>query len=124
MPDKIQSDKKVRLNYGYAFSEPIDWGIDRIQGGEATSINVGASGAGGENPFKNKFQNLESGSTSFAGGYNMVTTQNGEQYHLMDVNSDGLPDKLWVSGEGIMVAFTIGNGFTEAISWDGATALN
>lgn len=117
LPDKIQSDKKVRLNYGYSFSEPIDWNIDRIQGGEATSVNIGADAG---IPIKN----FEKGSTSFAGGYNMVTTQNGEQYNLMDVNSDGLPDKVWVSGEGIMVAFNIGNGFTEAISWEGATALN
>lgn len=31
LPDKILSDKKVRLNLGYAFTEPIDWGLDRIQ---------------------------------------------------------------------------------------------
>ena len=124
LPDKIMSDKRVRLNYGYSFSEPVNWDIDRIQGGEATSVSVGAGVSGGENPFKNTFEHLESGSTSFAGGYNMVTTKNGEKYNLMDVNSDGLPDKVWISDEGVMVAFNIGNDFTDAISWEGATALN
>lgn len=38
LPDKILSDKKVRLNLGYAFTEPIDWGLDRIQGGRAFLI--------------------------------------------------------------------------------------
>ena len=31
LPDKILSDKKVKLNLGYAFTEPIDWELDRVQ---------------------------------------------------------------------------------------------
>ena len=45
LPDKILSDRKVRLNLGYAFTEPVDWGLDRIQGGKSLSYNFGA-GAG------------------------------------------------------------------------------
>ena len=45
LPDKILSDKKVRLNLGYAFTEPIDWELDRIQSGKSLSYNIGASGA-------------------------------------------------------------------------------
>ena len=44
LPDKILSDKKVRLNLGYAFTEPIDWGLDRIQSGKSLSYNIGAGG--------------------------------------------------------------------------------
>lgn len=44
LPDKILSDKKVRLNLGYAFTEPIDWELDRIQGGKSLSYDIGASG--------------------------------------------------------------------------------
>ncbi|WP_245944656.1 hypothetical protein [Prevotella pallens] len=35
------------------------------------------------------------GVIKLARGYNVVTSKNGEEYNLSDVNSDGLPDKVW-----------------------------
>ena len=32
------------MNLGYAFTEPIDWELDRVQGGKSLSYNIGASG--------------------------------------------------------------------------------
>ncbi len=112
LPDKILSDKKVRLNLGYAFTEPIDWGLDRIQGGKSLSYNFGAGGC----------INIASG--SFSAGIDIVTSESEEEYNLIDINSDGLPDKVWKNGNGITVALNTGNGFDEPISWKGANALS
>ena len=110
LPDKIVSGGKVRINLGYAFTEPIDWDIDRIQGGKGQSFSAGAS--------------FNIGSSSFAGGFNFVTSKNGEEYNLTDINSDGLPDKVWKSGDNIMVALNTGIGFDTPFVWKGAKALN
>ncbi|RHP59621.1 SpvB/TcaC N-terminal domain-containing protein, partial [Bacteroides sp. OF04-15BH] len=112
LPDKILSDKKVRLNLGYAFTEPIDWGLDRIQGGKSLSYNFGAGGC----------INIASG--SFSAGIDIVTSESEEEYNLIDINSDGLPDKVWKSDNGIIVALNTGNGFDKPISWKGVNALS
>lgn len=112
LPDKIIKGNKVRLNLGYSFTEPIDWGIERIQGGKGITYNANIGGG------------FNKGSSSFAGGYNVVTSKNGEEYNLSDVNSDGLPDKVWRNDKTIMVAFNIGNGFMDAIQWRGLSSLS
>ena len=112
LPDKIVKGNRVRLNLGYAFTEPIDWGIDRIQGGKGITYNGNVGGG------------FNKGSSSFAGGYNVVTSKNGEEYSLMDVNSDGLPDKVWREDKGVMVSLNIGNGFSAAMPWKGISSLN
>ena len=112
LADKIISGNKVRLNLGYSFTEPIDWDIDRIQGGKSQSYTANVGGG------------YNQGSSSFAGGYNIVTSANEEQYNLTDVNSDGLPDKVWKSGNGIMVALNTGVGFDTPFVWQGANALS
>ena len=86
LPDKILSDKKVRLNLGYAFTEPIDWELDRIQSGKSLSYNLGV-GTG-----------INKASGSFSAGFGIVTSENEEEYNLIDINSDGLPDKVWKIG--------------------------
>jgi hypothetical protein len=85
LPDKILSDKKVRLNLGYAFTEPIDWELDRIQSGKSLSYNLGV-GTG-----------INKASGSFSAGFGIVTSESEEEYNLIDINSDGLPDKVWKS---------------------------
>ncbi|RGX87570.1 type IV secretion protein Rhs, partial [Segatella copri] len=40
------------------------------------------------------------------------------------MNSDGLPDKVWKSDNGIIVALNTGNGFDKPISWKGVNALS
>ncbi len=112
LPDKIVSGNKVRINLGYSFSEPIDWDIDRIQGGKGTSFTASIGGG------------FNWGSGSFAGGLNIVTSTNGEEYNIIDINSDGLPDKVWKSGDDIMVALNTGAGFDTPFVWKGAKAIS
>jgi len=128
LPDKILSDKKVKLNLGYAFTEPVDWVLDRIQGGKSLSYNFGA-GAGedfgwGTTQNKSTKQSINKASGSFSAGFGIVTSESEEEYNLIDINSDGLPDKVWKSDHGIIVALNTGNGFDEPISWKGVSALS
>lgn len=125
LPDKILSDKKVRLNYGYSFSDPIDWGLDRIQGGSSRSFDAGASGGTGGGiggTYENTSINKASG--SFMAGFGLVTSESAEEFNLMDINGDGLPDKVWKNDGSVTVALNTGNGFGEQMTWNGVTSLN
>ena len=126
LPDKVLSDKKVRLNLGYAFTEPIDWELDRIQGGKSLSYNIGAGGSTPEAGWGNfeKYKDINKASGSFSAGFGLVTSESEEEYNLIDINSDGFPDKVWKNDNGITVALNTGNGFDGPISWKGANALS
>ena len=122
LPDQILKNKQVRINLGYTFSDPMDWGLERIQGGESKAFNAGASGGMGGELVKGSSINKASG--SFMAGFGIVSSETKEAYNLMDVNSDGLPDKVWKEGNGIKVSFNTGNAFLSPINWKGASALS
>lgn len=110
LPDKVLSDKKVRLNYGYSFSDPVDWDLTRIQGGKSLSYSGGLG--------------VDIASGSVSAGVGIVTSESEEEFNLMDVNGDGLPDKVWTADGNVMAALNTGNGFGEQTAWNGATALS
>ncbi|MGN1254236.1 MAG: toxin TcdB middle/N-terminal domain-containing protein, partial [Prevotella sp.] len=125
LPDKILSDKKVRLNLGYTFTEPIDWGLDRIQGGKSLAYNFGAGGGSEQGWGKfEKYKDINKASGSYSAGFGIVTSESEEEYNLIDINSDGLPDKVWKNDNDIIVALNTGNGFDEPVGWKGASALS
>ena len=64
LPDKIMSDKKVRLNYGYSFSDPIDWGLTKIQTGKSLSYSGGLG--------------FDIASSSVSAGVGLVTSESTE----------------------------------------------
>ena len=126
LPDQILKNKQVRINLGYTFSDPMDWGLERIQGGESKAFNAGASGGagGGMGEELVKGSSINKASGSFMAGFGIVSSESKEEYNLMDVNSDGLPDKVWKEGNGIKVSFNTGNAFLSPINWKGASALS
>ena len=127
LPDQILKNKQVRINLGYTFSDPMDWGLERIQGGESKAFNAGAGGgAGGDlgGELKKNGTSINKASGSFMAGFGIVSSESKEAYNLMDVNSDGLPDKVWKEGNGIKVSFNTGNAFLSPINWKGASALS
>ena len=126
LPDQILKNKQVRINLGYTFSDPMDWGLERIQGGESKAFNAGASGGagGGMGGELVKGSSINKASGSFMAGFGIVSSETKEAYNLMDVNSDGLPDKVWKEGNGIKVSFNTGNAFLSPINWKGASALS
>lgn len=117
LPDKVLSDKKVRLNLGYSFSDPIDWDLDRIQGGKSQGFNAGAGFSPGALP-------INKASGSFSAGVGLVSSVAETEYSLMDVNSDGLPDKVWISGNQVTVSLNKGDSFDTPFVWNGMTSLN
>ena len=110
LPDKIVKGKQVRLNMGYAFAEPIDWGLERIQGGKSRSYSGGVG--------------YDIASSSVSAGIGLVTSESDEEYNLIDINSDGLPDKVHKTGSGISVALNQGNSFGNEFIWKGLSSLN
>ena len=91
LPDQILKNKQVRINLGYTFSDPMDWGLERIQGGESKAFNAGASGGagGGMGEELVKGSSINKASGSFMAGFGIVSSESKEEYNLMDVNSDG-----------------------------------
>ena len=71
-----------------------------------------------------KGSSINKASGSFMAGFGIVSSETKEAYNLMDVNSDGLPDKVWKEGNGIKVSFNTGNAFLSPINWKGASALS
>ncbi|WP_277070638.1 toxin TcdB middle/N-terminal domain-containing protein, partial [Prevotella corporis] len=127
LPDKILTDRRVRLNLGYSFADPIAWDIDRIQGGKTNSYNM--SIGAGDTIFTKKHitedkKSIVKASGSVSGGVGLVTSRGVEEYDLIDINSDGLPDKVWMTDDKVFVALNKGDGFTDGILWKGTSLLS
>ena len=124
LPDKVMKDgNKVCLNLGYGFTPEVDWGITDIQNGSATTKSAGL-GLG-----------FDYAQTSFAAGFGITATTSNTNYILVDVNGDGLPDKLWQEGDWqpgmlwqddskVHVSLNTGNGFADEIIWSGPAKIN
>ncbi|MDL2257289.1 type IV secretion protein Rhs, partial [Bacteroidales bacterium OttesenSCG-928-I14] len=102
LPDKIFNSKKVQLNLGYGFSDSIEWSIDTIQIGKNLSVNAGLG--------------LSFGS-SLSVGTGVAKTTSETNYILMDVNADGLPDKVMKRDRNIYVSLNMGNTFAAPEIW-------
>ena len=63
-------------------------------------------------------------SGSVSGGVGLVTSRGVEEYNLIDINSDGLPDKVWMTDDKVFVALNKGDGFTDGILWKGTSLLS
>ena len=130
LPDKVLSDKTVRLNLGYSFSAPVAWDLERIQGGKSLSYSAGAGGSsgdigmGGTLENKDKTKTIDKASSSFSAGVGIVTSEMESEYNLMDVNSDGLPDKVWKTDGGVMISLNTGAGFDTPFIWNGMSKIN
>ena len=127
LPDKILTDRRVRLNLGYSFTDPIAWDIDRLQGGKTNSYNI--SIGAGDTIFAKKHitedkKSIVKSSGSISGGVGLVSSRGVEEYDLMDINSDGLPDKVWMTDDKVFVALNKGDGFTDGILWKGTSLLS
>ncbi len=118
LPDKLIKTGdhiKVRINLGYSFTEEkkLDSYGEDISKNKTVSANLGASiGAGIDNRF-----NIGGG--SFSGGLGYTQSKNKQNYALIDINGDGLPDKVrqetnLIKDDGpLCIRFNTGNGFTD-----------
>ena len=120
LPDYVQpsgSGLLVRLNLGYRFGAPEEWGGV----GTLRSERTEASGFDGQAGFNTP-------AYSFGGGLASTRNRAGTESDLMDVNGDGLPDLVFKAlsddisapGTAIEVRFNTGAGFLAPQAYTGA----
>ena len=108
--DRVYSDGTVSLNLGYSFAPAEQWGLAGVDIGSSLSEGAGVG------------VNIDGG--SIEAGYGLSRTTATNFFGLNDVNGDGLPDQLTLSGGTVgnggtlMVQLNTGNGFGPAIPWN------
>ncbi len=115
LPDEVSVDSNgnllVALNTGYGFAAAQTWatGVPALNQSHSFSFNVGAG-----------FNDTVNG---FAGGVALTGSNSTSTATLTDVNGDGLPDLITLSGSGQwLVRFNTGTGLAPAVTWTGQSA--
>ena len=124
LPDFVYSDGHVMLNIGYDFVDDKEWDFTDVHKGVsgAISVDVGLelSQEDGVSDFLKGVTNISQ--ASIEAGVGMDGSYNQTTHMLMDINGDGLPDKLWREFETIdsiihgsdfvktMVSYNLGGG--------------
>lgn len=137
LPDRIYYEGgkyKVCLNLGFNFSQPLDYGINKIQEGQTISTTYSGTISGTDELEKSLFKSskgVESGKLSFGVSYGINKTQSTTStlFTLRDINGDGLVDQiLWgLDNEQKVqykVKFNQGNRFSEAVEIKGLNFIN
>ncbi|TWP24608.1 type IV secretion protein Rhs [Apibacter muscae] len=110
LPDKILRNKQIRLNLGYGFTEPLDWDISEIRSGKGSNNSLSLGFATDEG--------------SWSGGIGLSNNKTHTNFSLMDINGDGLVDKVRLEGSKIHVSLNKGNSFADEILWEGLSEIN
>ena len=116
LPDKVSHEGTVCLNFGYSFSQPLNWGIDAIQNTHSWSVNAGA---GVSLPFS-----IDKKASSISAGIGVSTMRTNGEYDIFDVNGDGLPDRIKNDNGTDYVALNIGNGFSNWTLWNNGSSIS
>ncbi|MGB9081499.1 MAG: SpvB/TcaC N-terminal domain-containing protein, partial [Desulfuromonadaceae bacterium] len=105
LADKVYDDGKVSLNLGYSFSFPPElWEGGVVNDGQTTNGGIGMG------------FNMNSYSIAGGLGLSLGSTRSDETY--VDINGDGLPDKV-SGGSARTVRLNRGGGFSNPIYWPG-----
>ncbi|MEN3304441.1 MAG: hypothetical protein V7603_643 [Micromonosporaceae bacterium] len=96
LPDRVYADGRAALNLGYRFAAPEPWPGGVLNDGSTTSggVNIG---------FNTDFYGV-------AGGASFSSSRSSIRGSLLDVNGDGLADRVF-DGNPIQVALNTGAGF-------------
>ena len=123
LPDMVRDDGNARLNLGYRFSGQENWNHHFIRNG--SSITCGHSvGIGGEwfvehnvpNPLEEapileeELNNFDFAQASISGGIGVTHGFSNAEQMLVDVNGDGLPDRVSAHGNNMLVQYNYGKG--------------
>ncbi len=105
LPDRVSRNGKSYLNMGYGFHEYGEC-MGEIRSGSSISdgVNVGAC--------------FNIAQASISGGLGVNSSENSSTGVLMDVNGDGIPDRVSSNGSSIEVQYNKGDG-----SWTGLEAF-
>jgi RHS repeat-associated protein len=96
LPDRVYKDGRVALNLGYKFAAPEQWPGAGLTDGATTNSGLSIG-------FNTDFYGL-------AGGASFSNSRSNAQSSLVDVNGDGLLDRVF-DGNPMQVALNTGNGF-------------
>ena len=115
LPDMVRADGNTRLNLGYRFSGHENWNNNFIRNGSSTtrgsSVSIGgewSADMGDVIP-----EDFNFAQASISGGIGNTHSLSNTEQMLVDVNGDGLPDKVSMQGSSMYVWYNYGNGFTE-----------
>lgn len=105
LPDRVYEDGRAALNLGYRFSAAEPWPSGKLNEGSSSSagLNIG---------FNTDFY-------GFAGGASFEQGSSSAKNSLMDVNGDGLTDRVF-AGDPIKVALNTGSGFAAPVPFNGS----
>lgn len=105
LPDRVYADGRAALNLGYRFAAPEPWpgGALNSGGTRNTGVNIG---------FNTDFY-------GFAGGASFTQGRSSTEDSLLDVNGDGLADRVF-DGNPIRVALNTGSGFAAPQPFQGS----
>src|SRR5207302_2028173 len=105
LPDRVYSDGRAALNLGYHFGAPESWR-------NPAALNAGSgSNFGLSIGFNTDFYGFAGGASYAEGGSSTHKT-------MMDVNGDGLLDRVFDTTP-ITVSLNTGNGFEPAVPFNG-----
>ncbi len=109
LPDRVAVDQdgvRVRLNLGYAFSTTeLRWASGSFEAGEAYSGSVGPT------------LGFSINGREFSGGLSLSESVDFPRYAWVDVDGDGLLDRLRKDGDEIRVAFGSGAGVLPEVDY-------
>lgn len=111
LPDRVANvghELIASLNLGYSFAPAEHWGSANINDGRSLNYSLGVS------------PSFNGGIYDFAGGISLSKGDSQTDETLLDINGDGLLDRVSPSGDSLSVSFNTGNGFTYPIQWHGA----
>ena len=123
LPDIVNTKyNTINLNNGYSFLKGETWGVEYIREGESRnqSANLGLSGGWGNPDLQSVSDNSYSlAQVSISGGTGESTSYNVTAKQMVDVNGDGLPDKVEAISNDVLVRYNLGNG-----QWSSADTIS
>lgn len=110
LPDKITDSGDVLLNTGYGFVPGGNWNLGSLNKGFSTDWSAGLGFS------------IKQGSIS--GGANYARSESDVDESFMDINGDGLADKISYQGNTMRVAFNLGDSFDAPIVYPKFSEMN
>lgn len=110
LPDKISDSGTVLLNTGYGFLTAENWNDNALNAGTSTDWSVGLG------------YNFNAGSITAGANYARSTANGNKSF--IDINGDGLADKIEYVSDKMMVSLNLGSSFDTSIAYPTYSEMN
>jgi RHS repeat-associated protein len=112
LADRIKKTGEVALNAGYGFLAEEKWNFEGLATGYSENWAISPSSG----------MSYKSG--SFTGGFNFGKGTDNSKTLMLDVNSDGLADKVAYTAGKMMVALNLGDSFMAPVEYPKFSRMN